>query len=698
MGKRKYSLLGYERQLDNHIINDKGEPVVEVWHGGHPNIDKFDMSKMGTGEGAQAYSPGLYNAERKGVAGDYRDSITKRLQANLAHKYGIVTLGDLVIPVSARNWIRIEDTENALSQDVYDSLTSLVKFERDIHSEKARYLDWRLGEKNIREARDWDGYEENYGELTYEQEMEFQHGKDWKNVIGYVSVEPESDFNIKQGGFFLEQGNGDDIYVRVEGNKTIYDDPVLGEEIITEYPLGTSHDFMEFDHQARTWAESTEASLHDPEPWKEDVSNSYQLAYEFASDGTRLHPMGATTQFVFAGPSQIAPNDPFGSTPVSSRRMTREGVIFEERSPEYYEHMQEANQELSRISSEHMDEIYSEIFNGKLPVWDQQYMPLPDSSNMKGGLYKNHLHVNPDELLDWFEPIGLQPKKLQDKIRKYFDSKDQDFFRPKYVPSDVDLTYDMPLKAGWGHLPPTKTKEELWEEQLKMTGQEFFQNSSGGSGGRNQFRDDMDAVGMPGVIYQDYTRNSGRGDPTYNIVMYSDEPIEIIERGAATAPMLASVFGITSAALASAVAGKKAGFFDTVLDQDIAERFPMPEEPDNRTGLDKVLEHEGFLTPYLAEALQSDTAKQIYAHPVSQYIGKQFENAEFFPRSLMSGVEGAYNAVTGMPASENLGGMWDRLNTPIADTADDVGRATLKATGSPLAAAGTSLGVILMEP
>jgi hypothetical protein len=332
-----------------------------------------------------------------------------------------------------------------------------------------------------------------------------------------------------------------------------------------------------------------------------------------------------------------------------------------------------------------MDEIYSEIFNGKLPVWDQQYMPLPDSSNMRGGLYKNHLHVNPDELLDWFEPIGLQPKKLQDKIRKYFDSKDQDFFRPQYVPSDVDL-------------PLTKTKEELWEEQLKMTGQEFFQNSSRGSGGRNQFREDMEKIGMPGVIYQDYTRNSGRGDPTYNIVMYSDEPIEIIERGAATAPMLASVFGITSAALASAVAGKKAGFFDAVLDPSIAERFPMPEEPDNRTGLDKVLEHEGFLTPSVVDALQSDTAKQIYAHPFSQYLGDEFEKLELLPRGLFSGVEGVYNAVQGMPLSENLRGMWQRLNTPIADTADDVGQATLKATGSPALATGANMGIILTDP
>ena len=423
---------------------------------------------------------------------------------------------------------------------------------------------------------------------------------------------------------------------------------------------------MEFDHEASVWLGNAEDSFWiDDDPKLGKVGESYQLAYEFAYDGENIHPMGRERRFAFMKPTDVAPNNPFGPTPISTRRMNKEGTIIDELSPAYYAHMKEANEELANATASSMNDVAGEVANGSLPVWDQSFMPLPNSSNIRGGLYKNHLHVNPDELLDWFEPIGKQPKKLQDKIRKYLDSK---------------------------------ATGEDWDNNQQMTGREFFSKFSGRYGGRHQFREDMDAVGMPGVIYQDYTRNSGRGDPTYNIVMYSDDPIEIIERGAATAPMLASVFGITSAALASAVAGKKAGFFDTVLDPDIAERFPMPEEPDNRTGLDKVLEHEGFLTPYVADALQSDTAKQIYAHPVSQYIGQQFENAEFFPRSLMSGVEGAYNAVTGMPASEALGGMWQRLQTPLVDTADEAGQATLKATGSPALATGANLGIRIMEP
>lgn len=43
-----------------------------VWHGSPHTFDKFDMSKIGTGEGAQAYGHGLYLAEAPEVAEAYK--------------------------------------------------------------------------------------------------------------------------------------------------------------------------------------------------------------------------------------------------------------------------------------------------------------------------------------------------------------------------------------------------------------------------------------------------------------------------------------------------------------------------------------------------------------------------------------------------------------------------------------------------
>ncbi len=44
-----------------------------VWHGSPHKFDKFDSSKIGTGEGAQAYGHGLYLAESPDVAKTYKD-------------------------------------------------------------------------------------------------------------------------------------------------------------------------------------------------------------------------------------------------------------------------------------------------------------------------------------------------------------------------------------------------------------------------------------------------------------------------------------------------------------------------------------------------------------------------------------------------------------------------------------------------
>lgn len=48
-----------------------------VYHGSPHKFDKFDASKIGTGEGAQAYGHGLYLAESDKVAGEYANMFAK---------------------------------------------------------------------------------------------------------------------------------------------------------------------------------------------------------------------------------------------------------------------------------------------------------------------------------------------------------------------------------------------------------------------------------------------------------------------------------------------------------------------------------------------------------------------------------------------------------------------------------------------
>jgi hypothetical protein len=50
--------------------------AIRAYHGSPHKFDKFDMSKIGTGEGAQAYGHGLYFAESPQVAKEYQKNIS----------------------------------------------------------------------------------------------------------------------------------------------------------------------------------------------------------------------------------------------------------------------------------------------------------------------------------------------------------------------------------------------------------------------------------------------------------------------------------------------------------------------------------------------------------------------------------------------------------------------------------------------
>jgi hypothetical protein len=58
-------------------------PGIKAYHGSPHDFDRFDINKIGTGEGAQAYGHGLYFAENPKVAENYRpEGTTKQVFAN----------------------------------------------------------------------------------------------------------------------------------------------------------------------------------------------------------------------------------------------------------------------------------------------------------------------------------------------------------------------------------------------------------------------------------------------------------------------------------------------------------------------------------------------------------------------------------------------------------------------------------------
>ena len=62
-------------QMPRPVMAPEGPQGIRAYHGSPHDFDKFDMSKIGTGEGAQAYGHGLYFAESPKVAESYRSSV-----------------------------------------------------------------------------------------------------------------------------------------------------------------------------------------------------------------------------------------------------------------------------------------------------------------------------------------------------------------------------------------------------------------------------------------------------------------------------------------------------------------------------------------------------------------------------------------------------------------------------------------------
>lgn len=56
-------------------LGDGVRKVIRAFHGSPYDFDKFDASKIGKGEGAQAYGHGLYFAGNEAVARSYRDIV-----------------------------------------------------------------------------------------------------------------------------------------------------------------------------------------------------------------------------------------------------------------------------------------------------------------------------------------------------------------------------------------------------------------------------------------------------------------------------------------------------------------------------------------------------------------------------------------------------------------------------------------------
>jgi hypothetical protein len=87
-------------------LGDSVRQVIKAYHGSPYDFDRFDASKIGTGEGAQAYGHGLYFAGAEDVAKKYRD--------NLSDAPDIWVAGELLPSDLPPFWRKNSPRENAI--------------------------------------------------------------------------------------------------------------------------------------------------------------------------------------------------------------------------------------------------------------------------------------------------------------------------------------------------------------------------------------------------------------------------------------------------------------------------------------------------------------------------------------------------------------------------------------------------------
>ena len=118
-----------QQGMSNTITNGNGmaditELQQPAYHGSPHKFEKFDISKIGTGEGAQAFGYGLYFAGNKGIAEGYQKRLSRE-QAKL--QYDGKEIADSGLPQHVQNIIREMHSGELSKADYTEGLKGLIE-------------------------------------------------------------------------------------------------------------------------------------------------------------------------------------------------------------------------------------------------------------------------------------------------------------------------------------------------------------------------------------------------------------------------------------------------------------------------------------------------------------------------------------------------------------------------------------------
>jgi hypothetical protein len=262
-----------------------------------------------------------------------------------------------------------------------------------------------------------------------------------------------------------------------------------------------------------------------------------------------------------------------------------------------------------------------------------------------GALYRVHLDVDPDTLLDWDKPLREQPEDVRKGLDIFRDDLERVLEDAGYSP-DLDALTGAELYEIVGRaqefLPPLQVEMER-ALSPKEYASEFLKTYTG----------------APGIRYAD-GMSRGKDGGTYNYVMFDDKPISIQERGNVDPTLLAATGGASAIGLAAS--------------QFLQNRQQKQSQ---------------------WESLRNDLLNTVTS--VDRAIGKGFEALEMPWRGLL----GLNRTVAGLLYGEGAQAVQEGARVaqqPVEQTAYDMGGVATDASGSPAVGAAVNTMVNLGGP
>jgi len=177
--------------------------AIRAYHGSPHDFDKFDFSKIGSGEGAQAYGHGGYFAEAEGIARHYRDALATPTVEIMGQPQQVPSWSSDLSP-QPRLIRRLAD-KRAKLPDLPDTAI-VAKTRDDLRFDLDHVPSWDNGTRNalqnqleILDAAEARGIRTTHGGKMYEVNIaaDPKHLLDWDAPINAQSVPVQTELGTR---------------------------------------------------------------------------------------------------------------------------------------------------------------------------------------------------------------------------------------------------------------------------------------------------------------------------------------------------------------------------------------------------------------------------------------------------------------------------------------------------------------------